>query len=382
MNLFPTKTILITTPAALEEFLGHLAPYDRVALDTEADSLHCYFEKLCLIQISLPALHVLIDPLTEGFSLAPLYDMLKSRELILQGADFDLRLLRRAGGMEAERVFDTMIAARLTGKMEFSLAALVSHYFGITLAKSSQKENWARRPLTEKMVDYAINDTRYLLQISEKLEQELRDLGRWEWFQQSCAKAVQTAKITRERDVDNLWRISGSVELRGRASALLRALWTWRDEEAKAVDRPAFHILRNEEMLDAAYRFDTGAQVSIRHLSSGRGKRFFAAAEAAMTLPESEWPVLVRRPRARPTPEEEKRFHALKKKRDAAADQLKLDPSLIAPKATLEALAASPESAAERLMPWQQEILLARFRRAPSAHRLCIVFRRKLAKCA
>jgi ribonuclease D len=348
---------LIATPAALEEFLGHLAPHDRVALDTEADSLHCYFEKLCLIQISLPERHVLIDPLTEGFSLAPLYDMLKGKEIILQGADFDLRLLRRAGGMEAERVFDTMIAARLTGKLEFSLAALVLHYMGITLVKGSQKDNWAKRPLTEKMVDYAMNDTRYLLEISEKLEQELRDLGRWEWFQQSCAKAVQTAKITRERDMDNLWRISGSVELHGRASALLRALWAWREEEAKAVDRPPFHILRNEELLDAAYRFDAGEQVSFRHLSSSRGKRFFAAAEAALASPENEWPVLVRRPRNRPTPEEEKRFRDLKSKRDAAATELKLDPSLIAPKATLEALAASPESAAERLMPWQQGIL-------------------------
>ena len=291
---------MIATTAALDEFLGHLAPYDRVALDTEADSLHCYFEKLCLIQISLPELHVVIDPLAGGFSLAPLYDALKSRELILQGADFDLRLLRRAGGMEAERVFDTMIAARLTGKMEFSLAALVLHYFGITLAKGSQKENWAKRPLTEKMIDYAMNDTRFLLEISEKLEQELRGLGRWEWFQQSCAKAVQTAKITRERDTDNLWRVSGSVELRGRASALLRALWTWRDEEAKAVDRPAFHILRNEELLDAAYRFDAGQEVFIRHLSGGRAKRFFAAAEAALALPQSEWPVIIRKPRSRP----------------------------------------------------------------------------------
>lgn len=348
---------MIATTAALDEFLGLLAPHDRVALDTEADSLHCYFEKLCLIQISLPEHHVLIDPLAPGFSLAPLYDALKSKELILQGADFDLRLLRRAGGMEAERVFDTMIAARLTGKMEFSLAALVLHYFGITLAKGSQKENWAKRPLTEKMTDYAMNDTRYLLEISEKLEQELRGLGRWEWFQQSCAKAVQSAAITRERDMDNLWRISGSVELRGRASALLRALWTWRDEEAKAVDRPSFHILRNEELLDAAYRFDAGQEVFIRHLSGSRLKRFHAAAAAAMALPESEWPVIIRKPRSRPTPEEEKRFHELKKKRDAAATELNLDPSLIAPKATLEALAADPGIAGERLLPWQQGLL-------------------------
>lgn len=347
---------MIATTAALDEFIGHLAPHDRIALDTEADSLHCYFEKLCLIQVSLPGMHVLIDPLA-GFSLEPLYLALKPKELILQGADFDLRLLQRAGGMEAERVFDTMIAARLVGKLEFSLAALVSQYFGVTLAKASQKENWARRPLTDKMTDYAMNDTRYLIELADRLERELRELGRWEWFQQSCSKAVQGARITRERDVENLWRISGSVELRGRASALLRALWHWREEEAKAVDRPPFHILRNEELIDAARRFDTGEQVFFRHLHGSRTKRFQAAADAALALPQSEWPVVVRKPRLRPTPDEEKRFHDLKKKRDAAATELKLDPSLIAPKATLEALAANPASAAERLLPWQQGIL-------------------------
>ncbi|HWB59853.1 MAG TPA: HRDC domain-containing protein [Chthoniobacteraceae bacterium] len=347
---------MIATPEALNEFVATIAPHDRVAIDTEADSLHCYFEKLCLVQVSLPGQDVLIDPLA-GFSLEPLFHALQGKELILQGADFDLRLLRRSGGMEAERVFDTMIGARLAGKLEFSLAALVQQYFGITLAKSSQKENWARRPLTDKMMDYAANDTRYLLPLAEKLEGELRALGRWEWFVQSCAKAVQTSKITRERDIENLWRISGSVELRGRASALLRALWNWRDEEAKAVDRPPFHILRNEELIEAARRFDAGERVSYRHLSGSRAKRFYAAAETALALPQNEWPVILRRARARPTPEEERRFLELKKKRDAAATGLNLDPSLIAPKATLEALAADPAAASERLLPWQQELL-------------------------
>lgn len=347
---------MITTSAALDEFLQELFRHDRIAIDTEADSLHCYFEKLCLIQISLPGCDALIDPLA-GFPLAPLFQALKSRELILQGADFDLRLLRRAGGMEAEKVFDTMIAARLTGKLEFSLAALVAHYFGVTLVKGSQKANWAKRPLSEKMADYAINDTRYLLPLAEKLEGELRALGRWEWFRQSCEKAIELAKITRQRDTENLWRISGSTDLRGRASAVLRALWTWREEEAKAVDRPPFHILRNEELLEAARRFDAGEDVVIAHLSTGRRARLFAAAEKALMSPESAWPVLIRKTRTRPTPEEEKRFHALKKKRDAAAGELKLDPSLIAPKATLEALASDSDAAQEKLLPWQQAIL-------------------------
>jgi ribonuclease D len=347
---------LIATSSALDEFLGSLAGFDRIAIDTEADSLHCYFEKLCLIQISLPGVDVLIDPLAD-FSLAPLYEALKGRELILQGADFDLRLLRRAGGMVADRVFDTMIAARLVGKTEFSLAALVLQYFGITLVKSSQKANWAKRPLPGKMAEYAVNDTRYLLPLAEKLEAELRALDRWEWFRQSCAKAVEVSQITRQRDTENQWRISGSSDLRGSASAVLRALWFWRDEEAKAVDRPPFHILRNEELIESARRFDAGERVMIGHLSSSRRSRFYSAAERALALPETDWPVVIRKARPRPTPEEEKRFHALKKKRDAAADAFNLDPSIIAPKAALEALAAGSDEAVEKLLPWQRSIL-------------------------
>jgi ribonuclease D len=347
---------LIATAEALQELLQALAPHDRVAIDTEADSLHCYFEKLCLLQVSLPGTDALVDPLA-GISLAPLYEAMREKEIVLQGADFDLRLLRRAGGMEAGRVFDTMIAARLTGRVEFSYAALVGHYFGVTLTKGSQKENWAKRPLTEKMTAYAMNDTRYLLPLAEKLEREIRELGRWDWFLQSCAKAVQGAKTDRERDTANLWRIAGSFEFRGRPAAVLRALWNWRDEEARGADRPPFHILRNEELLSAARRIDAGERVLIRHFSPARARRFQEAADAALALPQSEWPVPLRKPRLRPTPEEEKRFHEIKKKRDAAAAEHNLDPSLIAPKATLEALASNPESAPERLLPWQRQLL-------------------------
>ena len=131
---------MITTLEALQEFLEPLRLSCRVSLDTEADSLHCYFEKLCLIQISVPGHDVLIDPLA-GFTLQPLFDELERHEVIIQGLDYDLRLLRRVGLKEIGGVFDTMIAARLTGILEFSLAALLQSQFGITLVKGSQKAN-------------------------------------------------------------------------------------------------------------------------------------------------------------------------------------------------------------------------------------------------
>jgi ribonuclease D len=347
---------LISTAPALATLSADLAGFDPIALDTEADSLHCYFEKLCLIQISFDGQDLLVDPLA-GLYLQPLFQVLAAKLLILHGADYDLRLMRRTGFGEPRAVFDTMIAARLTGHVEFSLAALVKQYFSIELVKGSQKANWARRPLSPQMEAYARNDTHFLITLAGILEARLRELGRWEWFEQSCAKAIATARIDKERDLDAAWRITGSSDLRERSAAILRALWLWRDSEARAADRPAFHILQNEKLVEAASCLDRGIEVSFPHFSPSRHRRFAAAAQAALAIPPEEWPRPIRKPRLRPTPEQERLFMRLKTRRDATAKQLELDPALIAPKATLEQIAADPESAAGKLMPWQLGLL-------------------------
>ena len=265
--------------------------------------------------------------------------------------------MRRVGYAGPTRVFDTMIGARLCGFAEFSLAALIQRYFEVQVTKASQKANWARRPLSPQMADYAINDTRYLHRIAAIIEAELQRLGRWVWFEQSCERAIAASAVIKPRDPDQAWRITGSSELRGRAAAVLRALWQWREDEASRVDKPTFHILHNEQLVHAAARFDLGQDVGFDHLQGSRRRRFFEAAEKALALEESEWPQIVRKPRLRPTKDDEARFLALKRKRDMAAADLKLDPSLIAPKSTLENLANNFEDTVARMMPWQRTML-------------------------
>ena len=347
---------MISDSNSLLEFVQKLASFDRIGLDTEADSLHCYFEKLCLIQISIPEHDVLIDPLAD-MDLLPLWDAIADKELILHGLDFDVRMLRRAGHVEVRRVFDTMVAARLIGIKEFSLAALISRYFSVTLVKGSQKANWARRPLSPQMVDYAMNDTRYLLALTEILEGELRRLGRWDWFEQICQKTLASAHVTRERDIESQWRITGSSALRGRATVVLRELWMWRDEEARRADRPAFHILQNSDLLEAARRASTGEPVHFHHLRGSRLERFHAALEVGLTLPEENWPKFTSTPRVRPTLEHQRLFTEFKKCRDKAAEDLDIDPTLIASKAVIEGLAENPQAGLEALLPWQRALL-------------------------
>src|SRR5881392_2018655 len=171
LTQFETQNV-IADAAQLAELLSLIEAVDRVAVDTEADSLHCYREKLCLLQISLPGRDSIVDPLAD-VDLAPLRATLERSEIVLHGADYDLRMLRRGLDFVARRIFDTLIAARLLGIREFSLAALVKRYFGLELPKGSQKANWAHRPLPARMVEYAINDVHYLLALAEKLEAEL-----------------------------------------------------------------------------------------------------------------------------------------------------------------------------------------------------------------
>src|SRR5260370_8454169 len=131
---------VIASAGQLASLLPQIEKVDRVAVDTEADSLHCYREKLCLLQVSLPGRDYVVDPLA-GVDLAPLSAALERKEIVLHGADFDLRLLRRGLNFTAQRLFDTVIAARLLGIREFSLAALVKRYFAVQLVKASQKPN-------------------------------------------------------------------------------------------------------------------------------------------------------------------------------------------------------------------------------------------------
>jgi len=347
---------LTDTPEALAAIPPLLAPHDRIAVDTEADSLHCYFEKLCLIQISVTGTDLLIDPLAP-MDLAPLWSAWEGKELLFHGADYDLRLLRRAGCPTPARVFDTMLAARLSGVAEFSYAALVEKYFSVKIAKASQKANWATRPLSPLMLDYAVNDTRHLAAIADILYAELERLGRVPWFRQSCERAIRSAEIDKEIDPEQLWRIPGSGHLRGRPAAIFRELWRWRDDEARRLDKPTFHILHSEKLVEAAIDLDAGRQVEIRHLRGSRADRFYAAAKRGLELEESEWPKVIRTPRNRPSQAQFNRFLELKKHRDQIAEEVKLDPSLIAPKAMLEGLAFKLEETLPRLLPWQRELL-------------------------
>ena len=348
---------MIDTLPALVALAERIAGNARVGVDTEADSLHCYHEKVCLVQVGLPAADELVDPLA-GLDLSSLLQALAHTEMVMHGADFDLRMLNRLGLGAPARVFDTVIAARLTGASRYGYAALVAEHFDVALPKGLQTANWARRPLAPQLTRYARNDTHFLLPLAERLERRLAELGRLAWLEQSCGRAAAAARIVRERDPQTEWRVRGSHTLEARASAVLRALWHWREDEARAVDRPPFHILSSQDLVDAARRLDQGEAASPRGLRGDRQKRFQQAAAEALQLDRAEWPGRPEaRRRARLTKEQDRQVAELKQRRDRTAAELAIEPDLIASRAALERVAAEGGAGLDALLPWQQALL-------------------------
>ena len=351
---------MIETSTALAGLAARIAGADRVGIDTEADSLHCYREKVCLVQVGLADADELVDPLAD-LDLSPLLDALAGTEIVMHGADFDLRMLYRLGLGAPARIFDTMIAARLTGAAKYGYAALVAEHFGVVLPKGQQKANWGRRPLAPVLAEYARNDTHFLLPLAERLERRLAELGRLTWLEQSCQRAVAAARIVRERDPHTEWRVKGSHTLGPRASAVLRGLWQWRESEARTIDRPPFHVMSNEDLVNAARRVDQDESVSPRGVRSDRRARFARAAEDALTLDAGEWPHRVPvRTRTRLTRDQDRHVAALRQQRDQAAKTLAIDADLIAPRAALERIASEGDDGLDALLPWQRSLLRRR----------------------
>jgi len=350
---------VIDTPDELQKWIPRLRAARWIAVDTEADSLHAYPEKLCLIQISIESDDTLVDPLS-GLDLTPLLEALGGHELIFHAADYDLRLLQTHHRFAPKAVFDTMLAARLLGYSQFGLAHLAQELLGVKLDKAPQRANWALRPLTDRMRNYALNDTRHLKPIADKLRTGLESSGRLAWHQEWCAQLVAECALARNSDPDQLWRIKGSAVLAPHALAVLRELWHWREGEARAANRPPYFVLAHETLLKvakAAVAHEPVEGLLPRGLSQRRRQGALEAIWRGVRLPKSKWPEPFKSNHRRPNEAERKRFIELERRRDKHAHRLKLDPTLIASRADLARLAHNWDQHAPELMKWQLEFL-------------------------
>lgn len=358
---------LVDSEAALADLLQILELYDMAAVDTEADSMHHYAMRLCLIQITVGDTNWLLDPLAD-LDITPVFKTKAMQVMLFHGADYDLRLLYQNYGFSPKVVFDTMIAAKLLGKEKLGLANLVEEYFGITLSKDNQKADWTIRPLPEDMTDYAVHDTIYLHELVARLGEELQASGRFLWHTELCAQLIEHAKIQHEV-VDDPWRISGSHHLPPRSLNLLKAVWYWRERQAELLDRPPYKVMAPDLMLAVVRNVSSSfPDVDFEHMPrlprnfvGERYDSFKEMLETAVRVPVEEWPKAdVKVPPPKILPDSDLLL-ALKFWRDKKAEKLGIEASLLANRNQLIDLAMPYDSwkaryDAAHLMNWQREL--------------------------
>jgi len=365
--------IRIETTAALEDFLGGIGP-GPMALDTEADSFHHYRDRVCLVQISAGGRDAIVDPLAD-VDVRRLGPVLADPrvEKVLHGADYDVRILRRDFGLSLGRLFDTMIAARLTGETALGLVALLQKFLGIEHDKSQQRADWSRRPLTPAMIAYAALDTRHLEELAALLTERLEAVGRRGWAEEEFARlTVLTWRDTREDDPEPFRRVKGSARLDRAGLAVLREVWVWREDMARRRDRPTFRILRDETLRAVAEAPPKTVSDLARIagfpeplLRSPAAHDLVEAAQRGAACGKDDRPVVRRVERERPDPAVEAETLRVKEVRDRIASELELDPSILASRTVIEEIGrrrvvgedpwGSPD-----LRAWQRNLLASR----------------------
>jgi len=348
-----------------------------VALDTEAASFHRFVDRIYLIQLSTKRETAIVDPLTVT-EVAELGALLANPaiEVVFHDADYDLRILDRDYGFHARHLFDTRIAAHLLGEPAVGLAALLEKHVGVSVDKKYQRADWSRRPLPPEMLDYAATDTCYLLALREKLRSALQSMGRLSWAEEEFERLEGVRWTPAETNGGAYLRVKGARALSRRGLAVLRELLPWRDAIAAELDRASFRVVSNEALLALSAAPPRSAEELAKvggmssRLVSERGASLLAVIEHGLAVPEKDLPRFPRAERHVADPVFDQAVDRLKKVRNEMAERLGLDPGVLCPKGTLEAVArARPKATAalgeiHEVRKWQVEVLGADFLKA------------------
>src|SRR6266852_2673044 len=347
----------IRTTEELDALVSSLRGAQSLSWDTEADGLHHYPAKLCLVQVAdNRGQNHLIDPLALP-TLTPLGPFFADPGVVkvLHAADNDLGYLKRLYGFTAANIFDTAIAARFLGVTSLSLDGLLRDFIGVDPGPSRQKDDWSKRPLSPAQETYALNDVLHLLPLREKLLEALRAKGRERWVEEECAIIAAMPAPEKATDPDAYMKIKGAKDLDARSLAVLRELHQARETRAVKLDRPPFMILGNEVLVALATLKprDAGAILTVKGCTTNvvrrAGEVIVAAVERGLALPESELPVRRNRPRPVISGAVQRRREVLRIWRVEASKQVGLDPGVIFPQRLIDRLSADPPTDVEAL---------------------------------
>lgn len=254
--------ITITTTAQLAEFCEQAKAAPYVTVDTEFLRERTYYSKLCLIQLALPPASdartpggpaVLVDPLVEGLSLEPLYDLFRHRDTVkvFHAARQDLEIFFHDAGLFPDPLFDTQVAGMVCGFGEqVGYETLVRKILRADLDKSSRFTDWSRRPLSAAQKAYALADVTHLRAIYEYLAAELRKSGRDAWLAEEIR--VLTDPETYITRPEEAWLRIRTRSNSPRFLAVLRELARFRETYAQQRDVPRSRVFKDDAMIELA----------------------------------------------------------------------------------------------------------------------------------
>ena len=356
---------LIDNQADLIELCKDIKSWERpLPLDLEADSMHCYHAKICLVQITLNEQDYIIDPFKFD-DLSLLLDALEEKTLIIHGSDYDIRMMRDNWNFAPKKVFDTMIASRYIGEKQFGLASIILKHFNVELDKTSQKADWSRRPLPQQMLDYAALDTHYLIELYDIQMKQLEDLDRVEWLEEHCQHLLdQVSSETPTVDTER-WRVKGSSLINRKQLAILKEIWNWRESRAQQKDQPPYKVLANEKAIHIAKVASSAAKMNLNRLGRMPKNLNEKALEAlveninkALKLSPEEYPEKKRRSAPQTPSPHPVIMESLKQYREEKGAEYQIDEALLANRNQLVHLALNlPRHPADMgsvyLMKWQ-----------------------------
>jgi ribonuclease D len=252
-----TGEAIVTTAAQLAGLVEHLKESGRFALDTEFVSEDTFEPVLCLIQVATRQRLTLIDPL-QVRDLKPFWEVLTSPavEVVMHAAGEDLRICHLRTGRLPRKVFDVQIAAGLAGmSYPLSLVNLVGQVLDVSLATNETRTDWRHRPLSASQLQYALDDVRYLLDLADHFADRLDRSNRSAW---ASAEFDELVESVARRSADDRWRrLPGLHQLARRSLEMARRLSEWREDEARRLNRPIRHLLRDDLLVAIAKRQPT-----------------------------------------------------------------------------------------------------------------------------
>jgi ribonuclease D len=271
------KPQLIETNPELLKAISQLRTQPRIAVDTESNSLFAYREQVCLIQMSTVETDYLIDSLRIS-DLEPLNGILESSEIekVFHAAEYDLICLKRDFGFKISNIFDTRVAMRTLGIARTGLGNVLKDQFGVKVNKKWQRADWGQRPLPVELLDYARLDTHYLLPLRDRLADKLEEENRWFEAQEEWDRLSMIQPSMNDFDPDRFWKINGARQLKPDQAAVLRELFHFREDHARALNRPPFKVIGDQTLLDIAREMPASEDTlaDLAGMTSGQMRRY------------------------------------------------------------------------------------------------------------